>query len=82
MPLSDEELVSIIESHRRNSLGDESSDLSSERAEAMNRYHGKPYGDEQDGRSQVVSKDLADTVGWMMPAVIKVLSKSLIMLIM
>jgi len=72
MPLSDEELVSIIESHRRNSLGDESSSLSSERAEAMNRYHGKPYGNEQEGRSQVVSKDLADTVGWMMPAVIKV----------
>lgn len=76
MPLSDEEVVSIIDSHRRQSLGDETTELSSERATAMDHYHGRPYGDEQDGRSQVVSKDLADTVGWIMPAIMEVFVKS------
>ncbi|MGD9381209.1 MAG: hypothetical protein PVI03_02080 [Candidatus Thorarchaeota archaeon] len=70
--LSDDELVAIIEAHRRQSLGDEGSELASERAGAMDRYHGRPYGDEQEGRSQVVSKDVADTVGWLMPAIMKV----------
>jgi len=74
--LSDDELVSIIEAHRRQSLGDEGSSLASERAEAMDRYHGRPYGDEQEGRSQIVSKDVADTVGWLMPAIMKVFVSS------
>jgi len=76
MPLSNEETVSIIEAHRRQSLGDETTELSSERAKAMDHYHGRPYGDEQDGRSQVVSRDLADTVGWIMPTIMEVFAKS------
>jgi len=74
--LSDDELVSIIRSHRAQSLGDETTELANERASAMDHYHGRPYGDEQKGRSQVVSKDLADTVGWIMPAIMKAYTQS------
>ena len=74
--LTDEEVISILDAHRRQSLGDETTTLSSERAKAMDHYHGRPYGDEQDGRSQVVSKDLSDTVGWIMPAIMEVFVKS------
>lgn len=74
--LSDEEVVSIIEAHRRQSLGDETTELATERSTAMDHYHGRPYGDEQDGRSQVVSKDLSDTVGWIMPAIMKAFTNS------
>jgi len=74
--LSDEEVVSIIDAHRRQSLGDETTDLSSERATALDHYHGRPYGDEQEGRSQVVSRDLSDTIGWIMPAIMEVFAKT------
>ena len=69
-------LVSIIESHRRDSLGVEDGDLSDERATAMNHYHGRPYGNEVEGRSQVVDRSLMEAVDWAMPAVMKVFTQS------
>lgn len=46
--------------------------LQDERAEALNLYAGRPYGDEQEGRSQVVMRDVADTVEWIKPSLMKV----------
>lgn len=69
--LSNRELLSIIHAHRANSLGSEDSDLSNERAAAMDHYHGRPYGDEQTGRSQVVSRDLSETVEWAVPGIVR-----------
>jgi hypothetical protein len=69
--VNDSELVSILRAHRRDSLGYEDGDLSQQRAEAMDHYHGRPYGNEVDGRSQVVSRDLAETVDWAMPVLMR-----------
>lgn len=70
------ELVSIIKAHRRDALGYEDGDLSQQRAEAMDHYHGRPYGNEVEGRSQVVSRDLAEAVDGAMPAIMKVFVQS------
>jgi hypothetical protein len=69
-------LVSIIAAHRRDSLGYESGDLSKQRATAMDHYHGRPDGNEIDGRSAVVSRDLAEAVDWAMPAILRVFLQS------
>jgi hypothetical protein len=69
-------LVSVIKSHRASALGVEDGDLSQERASAMDHYHGRPYGNEVEGRSQVVSRDLAEAVDWIMPAIMKVFTQS------
>lgn len=61
------ELKGIINRLRDNSLGDSDTDLSSKRADALNAYKGEPYGDEMEGRSQVVSKDIAETVDYILP---------------
>ena len=74
--MEERELLAIINSQRRESLGVDDGELSLERAEAYDRYHGRPYGNEQEGRSQVVSKDLAEAVDWVMPAIMKVFTKS------
>lgn len=74
--LADKELISIIEGHERNSLGGDTGELATDRAEALKRYLGEPYGDEQEGRSQVISKDLADAVDWIMPSLIRVFISS------
>lgn len=74
--MQERELVSIIKSHRRNSLGGNDGALSNERALAMDRYHGRPYGNEEEGRSAVVSRDLSETVDWAMPAIMRIFTQS------
>jgi len=70
--LTDSDLISIIEGHERNALGGDTGELATDRAEALKRYFGEPYGDELEGRSQVISKDFADTVDWIMPSLMRV----------
>lgn len=70
--LTDKDLITIIEGHEKNSLGSDTGELATDRAEALKRYFGEPYGDEMDGRSQVISKDFADTVDWIMPSLLRV----------
>lgn len=71
-----DQLVPLIKAHRKQSLGSDDGDLSNQRAEALDHYHGRPYGDEQEGRSQVVSRDLSETLDWVVPAIIKILMQS------
>jgi hypothetical protein len=47
-------------------------ELQTAREAAMNSYYGRPLGNEMDGRSQVVSKDLMDTIEWIMPSLMRV----------
>jgi hypothetical protein len=74
--LTNRDLVAIIRGHRDNSLGTDKGDLGSERATALDHYHGRPYGNEVDGRSQVVSKDLMEAVDWALPAIIRAFVQS------
>lgn len=74
--MSDEDLIAIIKSHRDDSLGAEDGDLSNQRAEAMNHYHGRPYGNEMVGRSAVVDRSLAETVDWALPSVVRTFVQS------
>src|SRR5512137_1689504 len=46
--------------------------LSEDRQDALDRYLGKPYGDQVEGRSQIVMGDVADTVEWIKPSLLKI----------
>lgn len=74
--MTNEDLVAIIKSHRDDSLGAEDGDLSNQRAEAMDHYHGRPYGNEMVGRSQVVDRSLAETVDWALPSILRTFVQS------
>ena len=52
------------------------SEIAKAQAEAMDRYHAKPYGDGSEvvNRSQVVTHDIEDTINWLMPHLIRVLT--------
>lgn len=63
-------LVAAIEQQER--LAVASGELAEERAAALDRYLGRPYGNEVDGRSAVVMRDVADTVEWIKPSLMKV----------
>ena len=42
-----------------------------DRVKASDYYHGKPFGNEEEGRSQVVSMDVRDTVSLMLPQIMR-----------
>lgn len=71
--MSDESLsplLNAIEAYEQQS--NRSGDLAKERVDSLNAYLGKPYGNEVDGRSQVVSRDVADTIEWIKPSLMRI----------
>ena len=69
---TDEELLSQIDNEENIAYGINDSQLSAERAEAINFYLGEPFGNEVEGRSQVVSYDVQDTIESALPQLLKV----------
>lgn len=70
--LSDSEILSAIDAKAKESYGYESGTLAADREQALNYYLGKPYGNEVEGRSQVVTRDVLETVEWMLPDLLKI----------
>lgn len=70
--LTDEQLVALIEDLESKSYGIFDSELTDSRTEALNYYNGEPFGNEVEGRSQVVSRDVLDTVESALPQLLKV----------
>lgn len=72
--MTDRELSAIVMAEVRDAVGylGSSSSISEERATALRYYMGEPFGDERDGRSKVVSRDVADTVEWILPSLLRV----------
>ena len=69
--LSDASLLAAISAAEETALGAVQGQVSADRADAIDRYYGKPYGDEQPGRSSVVSRDVADVVEGVVANVVK-----------
>ncbi len=70
--MTEEELCSIIDKEMANSIGAMDGLLASQRRLAMDYYLGQPFGNEVEGRSTVVSRDVADTIEWILPALLKI----------
>jgi len=66
------ELSAHIEHEIQSSLGYGDGKLTQQRTDAMDRYYGKKYGNEQEGRSQIVTRDVADVIEWIMPSLMKI----------
>ena len=63
--ISDEQIASICRSEIDSASGYAGGEISNERAEALNYYYGEPYGDEVEGRSQVVTREVMETVEYL-----------------
>lgn len=74
--MTDEELLSIVEAEEKRALGYGDGQLSHDREEALRYYNGELYGDEQEGRSQVVTTEVADTVEWILPTLLDIFTSS------
>ena len=74
--ISDTELRFIINSEINNSLGFLGGALSNQRKKSLEYYLGDKLGTEIDGRSQVVSTDVADTFETILPNLMRIFTSS------
>lgn len=70
--LDDQEIISLVEGEINGSSDYLDSEISSQQAKAMEYFYGEPFGNEEDGRSQVVITDVQDTLMWMMPSLMRI----------
>ena len=74
--VSELELKNIIGQEINNSMGYMGGNLSAQRKKSLEYYMGEPLGTEIDGRSQVVSTDVADTIETILPNLLKIFTAS------
>jgi len=70
------ELVNIIGSYIDDSLGFISTETSLGRQRSLEYYMREPYGNEVEGRSQIVTAEVAEAVDGALPQLIKVFTQS------
>ena len=73
MKKTDNEIISILNREIRASSGYIGGEIVSKRRKSLEYYLGKPFGNEVEGRSQVISTDVSDTVESLMPSLMKIL---------
>lgn len=77
--LSDDELGAILSQQVALAADHDRSDLNGSRTKALNYYFGRmdEYVPPEANRSKVVSRDVADTIGWHMPQIMRVFMASM-----
>lgn len=70
--LTESEQRAIIAGRLTDTLNSTDSELREDREKALDFYYGRPMGNEIEGRAQVVSKDMMDTIEWMMPSFMRI----------
>ena len=70
--ISDDELSAQLDSEIQGATGYANTELSNQREEAMQYYLGEPFGNEIDGRSEIVTTDVRDTVEYIMPSLMRI----------
>jgi hypothetical protein len=71
-PMTDTDLEAIMGQEITDAVSYIDSDLSPIRARGTEYYRGDPFGNEEDGRSQVVAMEVRDTVSAMLPSLMRV----------
>ncbi len=74
--LSDSSLMTILRKEENAASNYQWSALSRTREDALNYYDREPYGDEQEGGSQVVTSEFADVIESIMPGLMRVFTST------
>jgi len=73
-PMDADEFRHVVQSALQESVQFVDIELSTERARATQYYQGKPFGNEEDGRSQVVLTEVRDAILGMLPSLLRIFS--------
>lgn len=71
-PLTDEQLVGLVNQEFDEALGAPDGDISLDRAKAFDYYLRKLFGNEVEGESQIVTSDVAEVIDGIMPSMLKI----------
>lgn len=74
--MTEDELTSIIGREISQSVGYFDGKLADQRRKSMDYYLGEPYGNEVEGRSSFVSRDIAETIEGIMPSIMKIFAST------
>jgi hypothetical protein len=74
--LEEDNVKQIIQQELDSALGQDGGTLASERLAALKYYEGEPFGNEVEGRSQVVMRSVLEAVEWVLPALIRIFTAS------
>lgn len=71
-PMDDDTVLGYVNNWISDAIDYDASELSQQRAGALSYYFGNALGNERQGKSRVVSRDVQETVDWIMPSLMKV----------
>ena len=69
---TEREIIAILNKEIRSSTGFIGGEIVNRRKKSLEYYLGKPFGNEVEGRSQVVSTDVSDTVESLLPSLMRI----------
>ena len=70
--ITEEELVAQLNNEIEGATGYANSELSNQREQSMKYYLGEPFGNEIEGRSEIVTTDVRDTIEYIMPSLMRI----------
>ncbi len=70
--MSDDELEGLVEAEVSDAVSFIDSEIGKARTKAIEFYRGDPLGNEEEGRSKFVSRDVADTINAILPSLMRV----------
>ena len=77
MAMSEREILSTISNELCSAIGgSENGSVNGDRQAALATYLGQPTGTEVEGKSSVVSTDVADAIEWIMPEIVKAFTQN------
>tara|TARA_Y100001937_G_scaffold67125_1_gene91823 strand:- start:1373 stop:3379 length:2007 start_codon:yes stop_codon:yes gene_type:complete len=74
--MDDLQFNALLRNEIENALGYYDSEYSTDRVTLMDYYMGEEYGNEQEGRSQVVTTEVADTIEFIMPSLMRMFTQT------
>ena len=70
--MTDDELASQLSNEIESASGNFNTELSAQREQAMKYYLGEKFGNEIEGRSEIVTTDVRDTIEYIMPSLMRI----------
>ena len=70
--MTKDELASQLSGEIESASGNFNTELSAQREQSMKYYLGEPFGNEIEGRSEIVTTDVRDTIEYIMPSLMRI----------
>lgn len=68
---TEDEIVALLKNQINSAISGSENDSQSEQALALDRYYGRLYGNEVEGESQVTTRELFETIQWILPSLLR-----------